>query len=253
MFETIDDIIRARRSCPKPAKIVAALLKNDLSAKVELLTVALTSAIAAIALFNDKDSVESVITSLAIGKRTAAVKAVETAFTAAVREVSGIVNKSGVVTDITDTDTFVSTFNYVTGILSEQVSQAMAPKPKAPRAKKEDAPSPVENPQTPVIGVDPKSHTELLQEFNTVATKATENAEKLRALTADLAVKSAALKNAETQIELLKRQLEGQKLTNYGLKTRAKRLRGLADGYKTKAAQAAQKPTRAAQKTRSKV
>jgi hypothetical protein len=245
-FETIESIALARRACPRPGLIVKALLGNRLEAKTEVLSTALISAIAAMCLFNDKDGSTDVLSALAGSKQTKQVKEVEAAFNNAVKYTAPIINHTGDATRVENAGYFVSMFSYAACVLQENIKQALTQKPKTPRAKPVDAPSEVETPQNVTVEVDSETHSELLSEFNTVAAKATENAEKIRALTADLAVKSAALKNAETQIELLKRQLEGQKLTNYGLKTRAKRLRALATGYKNKAQKVNNKPTRAA-------
>jgi hypothetical protein len=244
-------IIEARSLTLDPARTVQALLNGDSAMRAEILGRAFLSAIAKMIVSNDKRTARAVQFSLSeTCKQSKAVKLLTVVFDNALALASGnageFINISGRVTDYVPDERALTAFANAAQAISEGVKIACAPKPKAPKVDKADKAGELETPQTPVIGVDPQSHAELLSEFNTVAAKATENAEKIRALTADLSVKSAALKNAETQIELLKRQLEGQKLTNYGLKTRAKRLRGLATGYKNKAQKVNNKPTRVA-------
>jgi hypothetical protein len=215
-FESIEAIALARKACPRPATIVAAVLHKDEAAKKELISHALISSLASLALHNDPRPARDVISSLDCGKQSKAVKSIVASFTAAVRDASGIINKSGKIDDIVETYTFIETFNYITGVLSEQIRQALSPKPKASKSQKEDKAGEVSTPPAPT-------------------------ADEVKA-----AVAIHNFKEAQHEIESLKRQVEALKAKNFNLKTRVNRLRALATGYKVKSQAVADKPTRAA-------
>jgi hypothetical protein len=221
-FETIESIALARKACPRPGLIVKALLGNRLEAKTEVLSTALISAIAAMCLFNDKDGSTDVLSALAGSKQTKQVKEVEAAFNNAVKYTAPIINHTGDAKRVENEGYFVSMFSYAACVLQENIKQALTPKPRVPRTQPVDtAPSPVET----TVPTHTHNYT----------------AEEVRAAVAQ--VKSDEL---NVEIDKLQRQLQALKMQNFNLKTRAKRLRALATGYKNKAQKAAQKPARAA-------
>jgi hypothetical protein len=244
-------IIEARSLTLDPARTVQALLNGDSAMRAEILGRAFIAAIAKMIVNNDKRVARAVQFSLSeTCKQTKIVKLLTVVFDNALALATGnageFINVNGRVNDYAPDERALAAFKNAAHAISDGVKIATAPKVKAPKTTKQEAPAPVETSQNVTIGIDTDTHTELIAEMRSVSEKAAVNGEKIRTLTADLAVKSAALKTAEMRIETLQRQIEGQKLANYALKTRVTRLRSVANGYKVKVKTLAQKPTRAA-------